>query len=269
MTFGSLFAGIGGLDLGLERAGMTCKWQVENDAYAVKVLEKHWPHVTRYGDIREVDWTGVEPVDLICAGFPCQDVSVAGKRAGIEGERTGLWTEVIRCFRDLRPRLVLLENVPGLLSLGFGRVLGDLAEGGYDAEWDCIPAAAVGVPHRRYRVLILAHAKGGGVGREGEGDEDARLGLACGGEGLAGGGPYAGVADPNGPETLRSPESWLQCDTWATEPDVDRVAHGVPRRVDRLRCLGNAVVPQVAEWIGRRIVEATGGVQGELWEERG
>ena len=249
LTFGSLFAGIGGLDFGLERAGMECRWQVENDPYAVKVLEKHWPEVKRYGDIREVEWERVEPVDLICAGFPCQDVSVAGKRAGIEGKRTGLWSEVVRCFRDLGPRLVLLENVPGLLSLGFGRVLGDLAEGGYDAEWDCLPAAAVGAPHLRYRVFVVAHAPS--YLRRTSGDEGRST--------LDGGG--AEMADP--PRQGRcsrdarrgaGEESADGC-WWATEPDVGRVAHGVPSRVDRLRCLGNAVVPQCAEWVGRRILE--------------
>jgi len=290
---------------------MECRWQIENDAYAVRVLEKHWPHVKRYTDIREVEWEGVEPVDLICAGFPCQDVSVAGRRAGIEGERTGLWTEVVRCFRAIRPRLILLENVPGLLSLGFGRVLGDLAEGGYDTEWDCIPAAAVGAPHLRYRVFVVAHDH---ATRDGRSERDVRTGRdapVVRGEVLANANGRQGdafrqrlrheseassshVADaaggrfrrffesreqerettpgrrsPNGGQVLahskeqsnrrgrQSREDADRVSWWATEPDVGRVAHGVPSRVDRLKCLGNAVVPQVAEWIGRRIMEAT------------
>ena len=116
MRAGSLFSGIGGFDLGLERAGFTISWQVEIDPYCQRVLAKHWPNVTRYGDITAMDWTTVQPVDLLCGGFPCQDLSFAGKRAGIDGARSGLWSEYVRAIRHLRPRYVLVENVPGLLS---------------------------------------------------------------------------------------------------------------------------------------------------------
>jgi len=157
VTVGSLFSGIGGFDLGLERAGMQVKWQVEIDKYCLKVLEKHWPHVRRYTDIKQVRWEDVEPVDLVCGGFPCQPVSVAGKRKGREDERW-LWPEFVRCFGVLRPRYVLIENVPGLLVRGFADVLRDLAACGYDAEWDCIPAAQFQAPHLRERVWILAYS---------------------------------------------------------------------------------------------------------------
>ena len=156
MKFGSLFAGIGGIDLGLERAGMTCRWQIEIDEYARQVLAKHWPDVPRYSDITEVDGRVLEPVDLIAAGFPCQDISYAGKGAGLDGERSGLFWETIRMVRQCQPRYVLLENVAALLTRGLDRVLGTLAEIGYDAEWHCIPAAAVGAPHIRDRVFIIA-----------------------------------------------------------------------------------------------------------------
>ncbi len=240
LTFGSLFAGIGGLDLALERAGMTCKWQVENNEFCQKVLTKHWPNVPKYGDIRECG-DNLEPVNLICGGFPCQDVSVAGKRAGITGSRSGLWSEFDRIIRVLRPRFVLVENVPGLLGAhgGLGDVLGDLAALGYDAEWDCIPAAAVGAPHLRYRVWIV-------------GTQQRRPLADTGGEGLAirsrsekRRGTIRGEGD------AAAAGSW-----WAVEPDVGRVAHGIPARVDRLRALGNAVVPQVAEMIGRQLLRA-------------
>src|SRR6476660_8578618 len=115
MTYGSLFSGIGGMDLGLDRAGLTCKWQVEIDPFCRKILAKHWLHVKRYGDIRTVDGRDLEPVDLLAGGFPCQDLSQAGKRAGIEGTRSGLWFEFARIIGELRPRYVLVENVPGLL----------------------------------------------------------------------------------------------------------------------------------------------------------
>src|SRR5689334_3925575 len=142
-TFGSLFAGIGGLDLGLERAGWTCRWQVEIDAFCQRVLAKHWPDVPRYGDVRSLDAGALERVDLICGGFPCQPVSAAGTRLA-EADERWLWPEYARVVGSLRPGLVLVENVPGLLVRGAGDVLGDLATLGYDAEWESIPAAALG-----------------------------------------------------------------------------------------------------------------------------
>jgi DNA (cytosine-5)-methyltransferase 1 len=155
ITFGSLFAGIGGFDLGFERAGMVCKWQVEINDYANRVLAKHWPHVHRERDIRTAGRHNLEPVDVICGGFPCQDISYAGQGAGLDGERSGLFFEAVRVVRELRPRIVVLENVAALLTRGLDRVLGTLAEIGYDAEWHCIPAAAVGAPHIRDRVFVI------------------------------------------------------------------------------------------------------------------
>jgi len=272
LTVGSLFAGIGGLDLGLERAGMTVRWQSEIDPHACRVLGKHWPDVPNHGDITTIDWSTVEPVDVICGGYPCQPFSLAGVRQG-ESDPRHLWPHFARAIRELRPRYALLENVPGHLSLGFGRVLGDLAELGFDAEWDCIPAAAVGAPHLRYRVFVVAHADGGRQQGDSEAQR-ARQEVHADKQRLAHvGGLRATVADANGsaggkqggasqevprPGEIQRPRrrSGGIGGTWATEPDVGRVAHGVPARVDRLRCLGNAVVPQVAEWVGRRIMDA-------------
>ena len=158
LTFGSLFAGIGGFDLGFERAGMVCKWQVEIDDYATKVLEKHWPNVHRERDIRQCGKHNLEYVDVICGGFPCQDISYAGLGAGLEGERSGLFFEAVRLVSELQPRIVVLENVAALLTRGLDRVLGTLAAIGFDAEWHCIPAAAVGAPHIRDRVFVAAYA---------------------------------------------------------------------------------------------------------------
>src|SRR5882724_9140205 len=157
LTFGSLFTGIGGMDLGLERAGMICKWQVEINEYASKVLTKHWPNVTRLRDVRDVGRHNLAAVDLICGGFPCQDISNAGKRAGIDGERSGLWSEYARIICELRPRYVVVENVAALLERGMGRVLGDLAKIGYDAEWRSFRASNFGAPHRRERIFIVAY----------------------------------------------------------------------------------------------------------------
>lgn len=237
LTVGSLFAGIGGLDLGLERAGMETRWQVEFDPYCQRVLAKHWPDVPRYGDIKEVDPSELERVDVICGGFPCQPVSLAGHRKA-EADDRWLWPEFARVVRGVRPRYVVIENVPGLLTASGGRaaqaVLGDLAELGFDAEWACIPAASVGAPHLRYRVVIVAYAdQGRRAGRPRLIGEKGRAELENGGG-------------------------------WLPEPDVGRVANGVPRRVDRLRTLGNAVVPQVAEWVGRQIVAFDGAERQEL-----
>jgi DNA (cytosine-5)-methyltransferase 1 len=227
MTFGSLFAGIGGFDLGFERAGLVCKWQVEIDPFCRKVLAKHWPDVPKHDDVRTFpdgdpkDWQ----VDVICGGFPCQDISFAGAGAGIaKGTRSGLWYEYPRIIRDLRPRFVVVENVPALLVRGLGRVLGDLAECGLHAEWSCLSAEEIGAAQPRDRVWVVAYGAG-----------------------------EHGVA--NGPIFRRQKPTRMGT-WWESEPGVVRVADGVPNRMDRLRGLGNAVVPQVAEWIGRQLINA-------------
>jgi DNA (cytosine-5)-methyltransferase 1 len=241
VKFGSLFCGIGGFDLGLERAGMQCAWQVEIDPYAQKVLAKHWPDVRRHADVctfppEEGDWE----VDVICGGFPCQDISYAGKGAGLAGARSGLWYEFARIIGQLRPRYVIVENVSALLTRGMGEVLGTLASLGYDAEWHVIPASAVGAPHRRDRIWIVAYvpdANGGRFNRCKERDIIQKAGKRT---------------------SRRDNADGLALDkrrAWVCEPAIRRVAHGVPARVDRLRCLGNAVVPQVVELIGRAIME--------------
>jgi DNA (cytosine-5)-methyltransferase 1 len=299
MRFGSLFAGIGGFDLGLERSGMQCAWQVEIDPYAQKVLAKHWPDVRRHADVctfppEEGDWE----VDLICGGFPCQDISYAGKGAGLAGARSGLWFQFARIIGDLRPRYVIVENVSALLTRGMGEVLGTLASLGYDAEWHVIPASAVGAPHRRDRVWIVAFRNADGQRETSHGISDAKHGRAvptqarrkparvCGKRDVAdaeGIGRRAGLcqddAEQDGnqsgdgcgdvpdsdragrqqqrrAEPIPAEQLAAKCGGWwLAEPDVGRVAHGVSARVDRLRCLGNAVVPQVVELIGRAIME--------------
>ena len=158
LTVGSLFSGIGGLDLGLERAGMTVRWQVEIDKNAQRVLRHHWPDTALYEDVREVGGE-VERVDLICGGFPCQDLSVAGRRAGLAGKRSGLFHEFMRIASELAPRWLLIENVPGLLSSNGGRdmgtVLGTLGELGYGWAYRVLDAQYFGVAQRRRRVFIV------------------------------------------------------------------------------------------------------------------
>ena len=153
-TVGSLFAGIGGFDLGFEREGYEIRWQVEIDKYCNKVLAKHWPEVPRYDDVRDCGLHNLEPVDVITGGFPCTDLSVAGKQAGLDGERSALWWDYHRIISELRPRFAVVENVPNLLNRGIDRVCGSLAEIGYDAEWHIVSAADVGAPHLRKRVWL-------------------------------------------------------------------------------------------------------------------
>ena len=159
LTYGSLFSGIGGIDLGLDRSGWECKWQCEIEPFCVKVLDKHWPQVKKYHDIREVKPSELEPVDLICGGFPCQDLSVAGRRAGLAGKRSGLFYEFMRIADECAPTWVLIENVPGLLSSNGGRdmgaVLGTLGELGYGWAYRVLDAQYLGVAQRRRRVFIV------------------------------------------------------------------------------------------------------------------
>lgn len=159
MNFVSLFSGIGGFDLGFERAGMTCVAQVERDKHALSVLARHWPDVPRFEDVRDVGKHNLPSVDVICGGFPCQDVSVAGRRAGLAGERSGLWFEFHRILGDLRPRFVVIENVPGLLSSNGGRdfavILQGLVEHGYRVTWRVLDAQHFGLAQRRKRVFIV------------------------------------------------------------------------------------------------------------------
>ncbi len=243
-TVGSLFSGIGGLDLGLERAGWEVRWQVELDEWCQKVLTKHWPDVPKYGDVRELKGADLEPVDLIAGGFPCQPVSCAGRRQA-QADPRWLWPEFFRIVSEVRPRLVLVENVPGLLHRGMAEVIGDLSSCGYDAEWDCISAATFGAPHLRYRVFIVAHSQRL-TGQDGQTKTERQRGLAGG---------RNSAADSDCEPILRPPITREERHPWPVEPDVGRLAHGVPSRVDRLRGLGNAVVPQVAEWLGRRLLE--------------
>ena len=239
MRVGSLFSGIGGFDLGLERAGFEIAWQVENNDYCRRVLKKHWPAVPCHYDIKTIDWRNIPPVDLVCGGFPCQDISNLHQYGkGIGGPQSGLWREFERCIRILKPSWVLIENVASLRKKGLGEVIGDHWALGYDAEWHCIPACAVGAPHVRDRIWIMAYS-------------DGKRQQAC----LSERNFRASFPQRKAMESSRP--SYGDFPAWnPTEPNVGRVAHGVSHRVDRLRGLGNAVVPQVVEAWGRIVKEA-------------
>jgi DNA (cytosine-5)-methyltransferase 1 len=234
-----LFSGIGGFSLGLERAGMRTVAFCEIDGFARRVLARHWPDVPVYPDVRELTAASLASdgigVDVICGGFPCQDISGMGKREGLEGDRSGLWREYARLIGELRPRYVIVENVAALLERGLGRVLGDLTELGYDAEWDVVPAAAVGAPQFRERVWILAHPM--------QGPERPRWvrGL-CEGE------------TPNWPGLVL--------------PVGSGVADGIPDWVDRVGACGNAVVHHIPELIGRAIMNAEGLMRNPTKEKK-
>jgi DNA (cytosine-5)-methyltransferase 1 len=356
LTVGSLFSGIGGLDLGLERAGMKVIWQSEIDAYANRVLAKHWPEVVNHGNIKEINWEEIERPDVICGGYPCQPFSTAGRRRGEEDPRH-LWPWVREAIVRLRPRYAILENVRGHLSLGGLSVIGELASIGYDCEWRVVSAASVGANHRRDRVIIIAYpqrqlantnserphrekinatdrrlnafselaSSGTDVANptsqssnglvdnsrdSKQSESTAQSGNCCGAQNVAdtynagSGTPQLGT-DRNQTEIVQGRQEQPQSEPcrfcgamantnsvfmgkhrppshagqehcqwdndrtrqigydgwtwWQVEPDVGRVAHGIPKRVDRLKGLGNAVVPQVAEVIGRLVVahEAT------------
>lgn len=266
---------------------MECKWQVENNEWCQRVLAKHWPDVRRYNDVctfppadadrncirnesrrgdgacRETatqladigdEWA----VDVICGGFPCQDISPVGKRAGIHGPQSGLWFEFARVVRSVRPRYVVVENSAALVNCGLDAVLGELATSGYDAEWDVLAASDFNAPHIRERTFVLLFRDTEGVGRR-EGrtgrshsaDSRQQEPSLCNSDGVR----CEGIFSRNEQGRPRFAE---RCDWWSAEPDVVRVVHGVSGRVDRIRGLGNAVIPQVAEWIGRRILSHAG-----------
>ncbi len=320
MRIGSLFSGIGGLELGIERAGVGhTVWQVEIDPFCREVLAQHWPAAERFEDVTRFEG---RPADLICGGFPCQDISSAGKRAGIDGERSALWREFARIIGLVLPRFVVVENVAALLTRGMGAVLGDLATLGYDAIWDCVPAQAVGAPHRRDRIFVVAwripnaerdgirdeSKRGTGFSLSPNGGNPWSIALGAAMDDTPGprrkpGQPVTGrqvrnqawgekserrgfsaeLADPGSvrrgsgrtierdpgqpdyPKRGNWPPSPDDLQAWGrvpsdSQPSFCRMADGLPEALDRdrrkrLRALGNAVVPPVAEIIGRVILE--------------
>lgn len=225
-----LFSGIGGFSLGLERAGMTTVAFCEVDPFCRAVLRKHWPEVPVYDDVQTLNATRLASdgiaVDVICGGFPCQDISTAGKGAGLAGARSGLWFEFHRLIAELRPRYAIIENVAALRSKGLDEVLSSLAKIGYDAEWHCIPASYVGAPHQRDRIWVVANA-----------DHKSK--------------PIS-IVNAKAPWMQKS--SRFGWERWENNARTLRMANGIPARIHRLKALGNAVVPQIPEIIARGIM---------------
>ncbi len=239
-----LFSGIGGFALGLEAAGLTTRAFCEIEPFCRQILNQHWPNVPVFPDIKELSHAtlqqaGIE-VQVICGGFPCQDISTSGRQAGLSGERSGLWSEFARLVEEIEPRWVIVENVSNLRALGLETVLADLASLGFDAQWHCIPAAAVGAPHRRDRVWILAHAQC--IGRV--------------------------------ESQILRPDSLSECEEWPSNavhlpaqtlgrryfgiPPYLRVGDAVSPGLDeiagRLKALGNSIVPPIAQMLGEVIM---------------
>ena len=317
-----LFSGIGGFSLGLERAGMKTVAFCEVDKKCQAVLKKHWPDVPIFDDVSTLTGEQIEEkIDVICGGFPCQDISLAGKGAGLAGKRSGLWSEFHRLIKEIRPKYAIIENVSALRSRGLDQVLGALSEIGYDAEWHCITASSVGAPHRRDRIWIVAYPRdntrrdsiAGSLGRNGEGELEERIRTSETTEITGSSKTSETLSDSNSAGRRESNEAmergsseqldsssvqssqdvsnsnvtrlerWLSdgiassqgweessdgCTTersvrwrrgrngeWTSEPSVGRVVDGFPGRVDRLKQLGNAVVPQIPEIIGRAICQ--------------
>jgi DNA (cytosine-5)-methyltransferase 1 len=235
-----LFSGIGGFALAFEAAGFETAAFAEIEPYPCKVLAQHWPEVPNLGDVRGIngaDYRGA--VDVVCGGFPCQDISLAGKGAGITGARSGLWVEMLRIIRGSRPRFCLLENVPSLRTRGYDRVASDLEEAGYQSRPFVVGAANAGAPHLRPRVWVCAYADR--QQHEKRPPEDW--------------GPAAAVvpSDRHGMRELQPQGSQQEQrgrvgdrTWWAAEPALDRVAYGVPRQSHRIKALGNSIVPAVA-----------------------
>lgn len=252
-----LFSGIGGFSLGLERTGgFETVAFCEIEEFPRKVLAKHWPGVPIYYDVRELTAErlradGIASIDVITGGFPCQDVSAAGKQGGMdEGTRSGLWSEIVRLACEIRPQFILVENVSNLLAGPseqpggwFGRVLGDLAEIGYDAEWHCIPASYVGANHGRDRVWILAHA------------ERLRWDFLVEGQQVSTAAFNLESFDPRWPAPLELFPDVAELFTYPSS-DVERNDDGLSEGLGRLKGAGNAVVPQIPELIGHAILKS-------------
>jgi DNA (cytosine-5)-methyltransferase 1 len=225
VNVGSVFAGLGGFDLGLERAGMRTAWQIEINPFRRSRLALRFPCAKQFGDVRDLTARDLEPVDLLCGGFPCQSASQAARGRNCA---PWLWPELARLFREIRPSYLVMENVEALLyrGRGFGEVLGDLAESGFDATWRVLRASDFGAPHHRARVWLVGYPHG-------DGKPDLTLDA----------------------KASRVPQLRGSVWSWSDRPEGLGVADGLPDRMERVRALGESIVPQIPEWIGGLILK--------------
>ena len=281
VRIGSLFSGIGGFELGLERAipGAETVWQCEQNDFCQKVLKKHWPGATIYDDVRNINET-VEPIDILCGGFPCQSISVAGNRKGLSDEKkSGLWWEMWRIIGILRPRIICLENVSNILRLGGPEVIGSLTQIGYNCEWTVISASAFGAPHRRFRWFCVCYLTNptSFPGLQTNQTIDPFRKSRDTWKKFGGGHWGCSLAHPDSsnvqkhtsrdiPVEKKKQSTGVTCkdtglrpnywERFPTQPPLCRRNDGIPHRVDRLRALGNAIVPQCSEWVGKQLMKS-------------
>ena len=284
IKIGSLFSGIGGFELGLERAipGAKTIWQVEQNAFCQKVLSKHWPDAKIYNDVRNITKDNVEPIDILCGGFPCQDISLAGKGAGLHGKKSGLWWEMLRIISELRPGIVIMENVSAVLIRGGCEIIGSLAEIGYCTEWTVISAREMGAPHLRRRWFAVAYPderreadsirarrKKSSLCAFPDSDSKSKSDSTHDAQTLE-----RTFADSDSQrfkkqffcKSKQKIKQYIQVNSkdtqktywqrYAPKSPLCRVDDGIPNRMDRLRALGNAIVPQCSEWVGQQIVKS-------------
>jgi len=236
MYYLDLFSGLGGFALGAYWAG----WRFDEyyfsevDEYAIKVYRQRFPDAEALGDITAIDTGDLPKGDwVITGGFPCQDISNAGKRKGIQGSRSGLWFEMWRIIRDLRPRWVIAENVGAITFRGLAVVLNSLAQIGYDAEWTDIRASDMGAPHRRERIWIVAYPYSKNIQRRFKQSRSYREQI----------------------RTMALPKTWQTNESILSPSALCRTSDGIPHRVERTKCLGNSIVPQIAELLFNQIKE--------------
>jgi len=292
LKMGSLFSGIGGLELGLERAfkgQLQTAWQVEKEPFCRSVLERHWSNAKRYNNVLDVGAHNLEPVDVICAGFPCQSISIAGKQQGLsDEEKSGLWWQVHRILSEFQSNghevpILVLENVPNIIRVGGPDVVGSLAQIGYDCEWTIISAKQCGAPHLRRRWFCVAYPISStntqvsatkSTSRT-PSDRYTRTGLDC--SDIRATSEARSTANTNSQRIQKQPiwsqsvgqERQSECGSsqdertqqnywqgFPTQSPVRGRNDGIPNRVDRLKSLGNAVVPQCAEWVGQQIIKS-------------
>jgi len=252
IKIGSLFSGIGGFELGLERAipNSTTIWQVEQVPFCQQILAKHWPNATIHNDVRTVGAHNLQHVDIICGGFPCQDISIAGLQRGLikDETRSGLWWEMWRIISEIRPRIAIMENVSNIIRLGGLEVLGSLADIGYNVEWGIISASQCGAPHERKRWFAIAYPNGTFTkgGCRPIGIHTRYQNVNCTGQSST----YWQQTKPPQPTLCKLDDGisgGMDRSTWRTMRQIEK---------EQLKALGNAIVPQCSEWIGQRIMAA-------------
>ena len=243
ITLGSAFSGIGGFELGLERSSipnLRTIWQIERNEFCRKVLARHWPNALRYNDIEKLDYSGIEIPDILCAGFPCQDFSVSGKQAGLKGENSGLWYNLFELISVLRPGIVLLENVAAIIAIGLPEIAGAFSSIGYDMQWTIISARSLGACHLRERWFAVAYPVKKNRGNK----------------------PFdpLSMEKENKPECQRGKIERIQPKNYwkgfPTRSGLCRRDDGIPNRLDRIRSLGNAIVPACSEYVGNCLVDS-------------